>query len=163
MITQERLKEILDYNSETGILTYKISTNNRIHIGDIVRCRRPDGYLSIQIDNKRYLVHRIIWFWVTGKWPKYQIDHINGIENDNRWCNLREATNQQNNFNKGMRKNNTSGKIGVYRHNRKKPWAACIVYAGKTCYLGSFYTKEEAYAAYCEAALKYFGEFANFG
>lgn len=92
-----------------------------------------------------------------------QIDHINGNKLDNRRCNLREATHQQNNFNKPRLKRNTPGFKGVsYRKDIDK-YRAYISVNYKQISLGCFDTPEEAHQAYCNAAKKYHGEFANFG
>lgn len=91
-----------------------------------------------------------------------QVDHINREKLDNRRANLRSTTNQMNQANVGLSKNNSSGAKGVsYRPDRKKPWIARIGVNGKRIQIGSFNTKQEAIEAYSIAAREHFGEFAN--
>ena len=104
MITQEYLKSVLSYDPETGIFTWKyrqgligkkISWNTRYsekQAGTI----DPVGYLGIAIEYKRYYAHRLAWLYMTGELPKKYIDHLNGNKSDNRFLNLREATNSEN-------------------------------------------------------------------
>jgi hypothetical protein len=89
------------------------------------------------------------------------IDHINGNTLDNRKCNLRICTHQQNMKNQKRRKNNTSGYKGVSFDKRDKVYRAHISLNMKRIYLGSFKSPEDAYAAYCEASKKYHGEFGR--
>jgi len=100
---------------------------------------------------------------VHGRWPAKYLDHINGIRNDNRLCNLREATQTENTRNQGKQKTNTSGLKGAGWHKGQKKWVAKIRIGTTDKWLGTFSSKEEAHAAYCEAAKKYHGEFANYG
>lgn len=121
------------------------------------------GYRRVKFDNKLYLAHRLAWFLHHGEWPTRTLDHINEIKADNRLANLRLATRNQNGYNKGKPKTNTSGYKGVHWHKRDKHWRAQIAFDGKHVNLGGFATAEEAYVAYCTAAAKYHGEFANMG
>ena len=92
---------------------------------------------------------------------KSAVDHINGDTLDNRRCNLRYATWAQNNYNVGLRKDNTSGYKGVRLFRGGRRWAATIGYNGKNKHLGYFDTKEQAAEAYNKAALELFGAFAR--
>lgn len=94
MLSQEYLKSILHYDPETGILSWKVD-RRRVKIGQIAGylCL---GYVAIGIDGKLYKGHRLAWLYMTGEWPKDEIDHINRTKHDNRWVNLREATKEQN-------------------------------------------------------------------
>jgi len=109
---------------------------------------------------KRYLQHRLVWLYVHGRWPKDQIDHINGNRSDNRLCNLREATCSQNLMNARAHSHNTSGLKGACKHEPGY-WSSVIRVNGKNKYLGRFKSPEEAHAVYASAAKKYFGEFAR--
>lgn len=95
--------------------------------------------------------------------PHEQADHINGNGLDNRRENLRLATKSQNNANRRISKNNKSGYKGVSWHKASGKWVAGIKVNGKSINLGGYDTPEQAHKAYCDAAIKYFGEFANFG
>jgi hypothetical protein len=108
--------------------------------------------------------HLFLHQFLTGSGP-HEIDHINGSGLDNRRSNLRRATSSQNNHNTGKRPRNVVGAKGVTLHSdtrRHRRWQANISIAGKQTFLGCFLTKEEALAAYREAAIKHFGSFARF-
>jgi hypothetical protein len=102
---------------------------------------------------------------MTGRWPEPFVDHRDLNKHNNAWVNLREATKSQNQANVGIIASNKSGLKGVSRYRAGerygKPWQACIGVNGKSKHLGHFATKEEAHAAYCEAASEIFGEFAR--
>ena len=154
MLTQTKLKEILYYDPETGLFTWLILAGKRVKIGDIAGslCQ---GYLSIMIYGKSYKAHRLAFLYMTGSWPKEQIDHINHVRDDNRWINLREATNQENCKNQSRSKNNTSGVCGVIWHKQHKKWMAYIMTDSKQKHLGLFVDKLEAICARKSAEIKY--------
>lgn len=120
-----------------------------------------NGYLTTTLGKKRYLVHRIVWCMFHGRWPTAQLDHINGIRNDNRIENLRECTNTENNRAVGIKKNNTSGYKGVTFNKASGKFYAYIRVDYKRIHLGVWESPTDAAKAYNEAALKYFGEFAT--
>jgi hypothetical protein len=148
MITQEQLKELLDYNQDTGIFTRKVKTSNRVVVGKECGCKAKSGYLYLSIFNKLYRVHRLVWLYVYGEMPICHIDHINGIKNDNRISNLRLCTVTQNLNNIGMKKNNTSGYRGVRLTDSSKKWRADIMINKKRIFLGSFDSAKAASMAY---------------
>lgn len=118
MLTQEYLKSIFSYDPETGIFIKNIyfDDKGRKRGGKKQGSLCRNGYIVLMINYKRYLVHRLAWFYMTGEWPKNDIDHINGIKRDNRFVNLREATKSENGQNRrGAQKNNKStGLLGAY-------------------------------------------------
>lgn len=120
------------------------------------------GYLLLAINRKQYRVHRLAWFYMTGEWPKGQIDHDNNIKHDNRWLNLREANNQLNHYNLLKPKNNTSGAKGVKKLKNGK-YSARIKHNKIEIYLGVFNTLELASAAYFKKSQELAKEFANAG
>lgn len=154
VITQERLKEVLHYNPDTGIFVWKAITRRRIRKGDVAGSPSK-GYTVIWIDKIRYREHRLVFLYVTGEFPRNEVDHINRIKNDNRWCNLRLVTTLENKRNLPMFKNNTSGFTGVCWRKREKKWVACIDTNYKKTHLGYFINKEDAIMARKEANIKY--------
>jgi hypothetical protein len=120
---------------------------------------KKDGYRFVKLKGRLYATHRIIWKIVKGADPISEIDHINRIKSDNRFCNLREASRTQNAQNSKVPCDNKSGHKGVIFHRKK--WQASITVARKQVYLGLYETKDAAVCAYQAAAKKYFGEFAR--
>lgn len=150
-LTAERLREVLDYDPETGVFTRLVWTSNCVRVGDAVRgCPDGDGYLRIRVDKASYQSHRLAWLWVHGEWPVYQIDHINGVKHDNRLINLRDVTQSVNTQNlKRARANNASSLLGVAPDYHR--WKSQITADGVTFHLGTFDTPEEAHRAYIGA------------
>lgn len=155
MLNQETLKSLLTYDPETGIFRWlKRPIRSRTDIAsNAAWVGRPagtpkDGYVQIFVNRRGYRAHRLAFLYMTGTFPKVDVDHINGARSDNRWCNLREATSSQNLAN-GRHK-------GTDRGARLLPngrWQARVWDGGsKQISLGVFATKEEAVAAYKEAA-----------
>lgn len=158
MITHKRLLEVCLYDPKTGILSATVR-RGKVLPGKALGCKSGYGRLIAEIDGQEYRVHRLAWFYVYGEWPKHEIDHINGDPSDNRLCNLREATHQQNMSNIGMPKTNRSGKIGVSWHAKGRKWQAHIKVGGVNKYLGLFETVDEAHSAYMVEALSSRGDF----
>jgi len=153
MLTQSRLKELLDYNPTTGQFT-------RLSTGKPVRgWKDKDGYLVAQLDNVEYRMHRLAWLYVHGQWPERFIDHINMVRHDNSIANLREANHSQNACNQSARANNKSGFKGVDWHCGA--WRAQIMKDGKKYALGHYPTPELAHAAYVAKARLLHGDFSR--
>ena len=112
MLTQERLKELVHYNPDTGVFTYRQQTNPRALVGQVIGSVQRSGHLRMQLDKKSYQLHQLAFLYMQGILPN-EVDHRNNIPDDNRWDNLRVATHQQNCFNSSMRKDNTSGHKGI--------------------------------------------------
>lgn len=161
-LTDIRLRERFHYNPSTGYFVRLFSgRGNTGPAGSNAGCKNSMGYFRISIDGVSYLSHRLAWLYVYGEWPKDEIDHINGDQADNRIANLRLASRAQNSQNKRVPRHNTSGFKGVSINRKSGKWVAMIQVASKQMYIGRFNTKEEAHAAYCTAAAKFFGEFAR--
>jgi len=161
MITQARLKDVLDYDPATGIFIWKKYLSSTTKVGEVAGDVKPSGYRFIGIDGSRYRAHRLACLWMTGHWPTLQIDHKNTNRDDNWWSNLRPATNAENGFNSKKKKNNTSGYKGVFWSKQKSKWAAKINPNRKQVHLGFFTDPKDAHAAYKAAAEKMFGKFAR--
>jgi len=109
MLTKERLKEVLEYSTNTGLFTWKVTLSKRAVSGSIAGYKSEKGYIYIRLDGILYPSHRLVWMYVYGYFPPDQIDHINHDKGDNRVLNLRAVTNGENHRNMGMRTDNTSG------------------------------------------------------
>lgn len=150
ILTQEELKSQLHYEPDTGIFTWLVSNSNRIKIGDVAGCKTARGYITIRVFNKSYTAHRLAWLYITGEWPKDQIDHVNRVKHDNRICNIRDVTGAENCM-------NIQGK--GYFVTRGGKFQVSIQTDRRKLYLGAFQTEVEASNAYIEAKLKYHGIF----
>jgi len=153
-LTQSRLKELLHYDPQTGQFTWIKNHGKSIRAGTPADNRHPThGYIRVRVDDVLYAAHRLAWFYMKGEWPRGEIDHRNGIRDDNRWKNLRDGSHGQNQQNRRRtNKNNLSGGLlGVTRPKNCIRFQAKIVVDGKERYIGSFPTPEEAHAAYLKA------------
>ena len=174
IINAEKLKEMFDYNHQTGELTHRYRSEdhfktknafgmfNKRFAGRKAGCPGNHGYEQVYVDRKLQLTHRVIWAIVHGRWPEGHLDHIDGDITNNRIENLRECNSSQNNRNK----HKVAGIVklkGVRFHKPSQKFQSRICIDYKSTHLGYFDTAEEAHAAYCAAADKYFGEFANYG
>jgi hypothetical protein len=134
--------EYLKYNSETGEIIWIKPTSKKIKIGQIAGSKDAYGYLVIHVQGKDYKAHRLAWYLHYGKWPINQIDHINGIKNDNKINNLRDVTNQQNHYNKKGHRENTYKYYSFHKGNKK--WQVRASINGKQKHFGYFETEEKA-------------------
>jgi hypothetical protein len=158
IITQDDLKALLDYNQHTGIFTWKVKKANRIKIGDVAGYKIR-GYLNVEINGKPYALHRLAFLYMTGEMPIDVVDHVNGDQSDNRWCNLRNATQKQNTINVKLSKRNTSGHRCIhFNKNMNKYAVRCVVNKVRT-HLGYFADINEAISVYEDFAKKHHGEF----
>lgn len=138
-LTLERLKELLSYDTNTGIFTWISFTKNyRRPVGTVAGYTNNLGYVQIGIDCVSYGAHRLAWMYVHGELPEMDIDHINGNTADNRIENLRLVTHQQNMCNRKRRSDNSSGYPGVYFNKSANKWHASIRVEGKRIHLGYF-------------------------
>ena len=154
-LTAEHLRAALNYDSDTGIFTWKVNASGSARAGDVAGKLDSSGYSQIGLFRRIHLAHRLAWFYVYGVWPKEQIDHINRIKTDNRISNLRVVSQVENLQNKGKYSNNASGHSGVSWHKPTSKWLAELRRDGKRMYLGVFPLLEDAIAARKDAELKY--------
>jgi hypothetical protein len=155
-LTIARLKEVADYNPDTGIFIRKIRTSMNTKVGDKLGSLNNNGYMYAMIDYETFSIHHLSWFYVYGVMPMHCIDHINGIKTDNRISNLRDIpfiNNMQNE--RKARVNSTSGYLGVRWRKDRSKWVATLRVNGKAKRLGSFDNKEDAYQCYLEAKRLY--------
>lgn len=160
VLTAARVREVISYNPKTGTFRWLSTGTGRIQdsVGWMMQ-----GYHWICIDGQSCAAHRLAWLYMTGEWPAVEIDHANGDRADNRFVNLREATNSDNAKNRKCRSDNKSGLKGVcFRKDKKdRPWHARIVIEGRRRSLGFYSTAEEAHEVYCAAAWLHYGQFAR--
>lgn len=161
-ITQAKLKDVVDYDPETGVFTWKVRLSSRVKVGQRAGSAHGGGYIEIGIFNRNYLAHRLAWLYVYGELPR-KVDHEDGDKTNNRIRNLRKCSSTQNMANRKVSSSSKSGLKGVSWSKSNRKWVAFIQVGGKTTYLGGFDTPELAHAAYCKAADEIYGEFSNHG
>jgi hypothetical protein len=144
-LTQERLQELFNYNSDTGIVTTKlVRPGSNSFIGKPVGTVTPNRYLCVRVDNRNYQLHTLIWLLTHGKFPNEDIDHIDGNRRNNILSNLRAVSRQDNLKNIAKHRDNTSGILGVSWDKTRNKWKASIYANGKQILLGRYTSKEEA-------------------
>lgn len=161
-ITAERLRELVEYDPSTGVFKWRAYRRGMRH-DLVVGCSDDKGYVRMKVDGQRYRGHQLAWLYVTGEWPAMRIDHRDLDKGNNRWDNLRAATNSQNGANRPVLSTNKSGFKGVCWRAREKKWCAQITHDRRVNHLGYFTKPEDAHAAYAQAAGKLHGEFARLG
>lgn len=155
-LTQKELFDALHYEPSTGKFFWKISPVNGVCVGDEAGSIISEGYRVIGYRKSVYMAHRLAWLFMTGEWPKLQIDHKNNIRSDNSWSNLRLATNTQNQQNRRTGRG-SSRYIGVSYNpgtNKDAVWAARIMLNRKPKWIGRFKCETAAYVAYCAEKAK---------
>jgi len=145
-LTHARLLELIHYDPETGIFLNRPGHPWR---GSTEPLGTPadGGYLVTKIDRVMHYMHRLAWFYVTGSWPEHEVDHRDRDKANNRWLNLRPATDKQQAENRGVNKNSKTGVCGVSCRAKKGVYEATIRHKGEYHHLGTFTRLEDAKAA----------------
>lgn len=156
------IRDLIDYNPETGVLTAKVNFSGR-QAGSVIGSQTWQGYYAFSLFGKKCFAHRLAWLLHYGEWPSQPIDHINGIKTDNSIRNLRLCSLSQNQFNKPTQKNNTTGVKGVYWNKRDKRYVASVQFNGKKYSAGHHKDIEGAKEAVMKLREKLAGEFTNHG
>jgi hypothetical protein len=147
MISFKELREVLEYQPDTGLFYWIGNPPNRTKNSRLAGTE-TGGYIQIQINYKIYRAHRLAWLYMTGSFPVLEIDHINGNPSDNRWLNLREVDSVTNKQNRHIARSDCkSGLIGAHFH-KKHGWRSSIKVDGKYINLGYFPDAESAHQAY---------------
>jgi hypothetical protein len=152
MISQQELKELLDYDPAVGQLVWKVRRNSfggKIKPGVVAGCIGTHGYRLIRVQGLLRHAHQWVWYWHKGEWPDKasDIDHVNANRDDNRIENLRQVSRAQNMWNQDLRVDNTSGVIGVGFDRRREKWFAVIKADKERFWLGYYQSYEAAVAA----------------
>ena len=158
-LTQKLLRECLLYDPATGIFTWVAPTSKRVRAGGVAGTVNANGYRVIGVGGKKYRAHRLAYLYMVGAWPPSQMDHQNMAKDDNRWDNLRLATNGQNGRNTAPR--GTSRFKGVSWSSYTRKWRAAASFEGKTRHLGFYGTEDAAAGAYAKFAMEKFPKFAR--
>jgi len=158
------LRECFDYNTETGVLTRKARPVhhfsdgvqktaeqlanhwNNAWAGKVAGYKSKAGCIAVKLEGVEYKAHRLAYYIATGQEP-FHIDHISGDATDNRLCNLRAVSHQENHKNQKLRVTNTSGVMGVKRHSQCDAWVAQIGGGKERRHLGFFRTFQDAVLA----------------
>ena len=170
--TAEELRSVLEYDALTGILLWKQRTpshyigykyppewmannyNSRFAGNEAFKSVDRYGYKYGTVLGKKHKAHRVCYAIYHGMWPKGQIDHLNGVRDDNRIENLRDVSLEENSRNHKLRSTNSSGRIGVTLHKGSGMWRATIGYNGTKLNLGEFKNFEDAVSVRHDAELR---------
>lgn len=152
MIKHAELKRLLSYNPRTGEFRRLVDVGYRVKVGQVAGWYSGEGYRYIGINHKVYRSSRLAWLWMTGKWPRHEIDHKNGVIDDDRFSNLRDVPKGVNLQNRcRANKNSIVGlagvsprKSGTFQARIRRPMV------GDVC-LGTFKTAAAAHRAYLAA------------
>lgn len=146
MIPVEQLHHLFEYDAASGGLTHRTS-KHKTKIGKAAGTVNAHGHLCVWAGSKLAYVHRIAWAMTYGEWPADCLDHMNGIQSDNRIANLRVVSKALNNQNvRAPRSNTKSRLLGVYSAGKR--WRSAISVDKKQIHIGTFDTPEDAHAAY---------------
>lgn len=148
MVTQDELKERLTYDPETGVFTWKKARKG--NTGRTAGTHDRDGYIVIHLYQRQYRAHRLAWLYVYGEWPRNQIDHINGIRDDNRILNLRDVTPRENSQNQKFHRD---GKPAGVTRTANGNWMGSVQVGKRSYCLGTYPSIEEARKMYEESLL----------
>ena len=154
-LTAERLREVLSYDVSSGEFVWKVRPAQNIRAGTVAGHKNGQGYWAIRVGGEKHNAHRLAWLYVYGRWPADQIDHRNGVRDDNRIDNLREATLSENQQNRKPNSNNVSGHQGVGWQIRSGKWQARIRINGVLTHIGLYEDIKDAIAAREEAKAKH--------
>lgn len=148
MLTSEFIKTVLDYNRESGKFTWLTNCRGRNdRIGSNAGTKNAGGYIVIKLNGKLHYAHRLAWLFIYGVLPPAEIDHINGVKDDNRIDNLRAVNHSENSKNKLMNASNTSGVAGVTLCAKTNKWRAQITANGKRIITRRFSSFDDAVSA----------------
>jgi hypothetical protein len=154
-LTQQTLKTLFTYDGTN--LRWKAPRVNSVKVGDRFGYvdSSSDGYIRGKIFDQMQREHRLVWLFVTGSWPQDQLDHIDGNPTNNAITNLREVSTTENQKNKSLRVDNTSGVPGVFWYTRLRKWQATIGVNNQRIVLGRYENWFDAVCARKSAEVLY--------
>jgi len=170
ILTQKIIQELLDYNQNTGIFTWRARDRkwfktardcnawNTRYSGTVAGYEATlsgKKYIVIGVFKKLYLAHRLAWLYVNGSFPVNEIDHKDGCGTNNTWSNLRGVSHSENLKNQRLPSNNKSGFTGVSWDKGQKKWIAQIMVNKRHINLGRYADWFEAVCARKSANIKY--------
>lgn len=153
-LTQERLKELLDYDPATGLFVRKGDRGGH-KAGSVAGCLNQSGYILLKVDGPSFKAHRLAFLFMEGSLPPEDVDHINHDRADNRWSNIRAVTRRVNARHCSMNRLNVSGAAGVRWRENDGFWVSQITVDGKQIHLGTTTDKDEAIRWRKAAEVKY--------
>ncbi len=167
MLTQQRLRELFNYDPETGVFTRRFQGQGMHGVqsslyGKPAGSLQRHGYKYISIEGEKFRTCRLAWLYMTGEWPQHEVDHTNNVRSDDSWDNLRQATSSENKWNSSIRSDNKSGVKGVIWNKKQGMWQAYVRCYGKQYHCGYFASLEEAAEARRVKADELHGVFAKF-
>jgi hypothetical protein len=152
-LDQEKLKSLVSYDRETGVFRWTWIEGAPLHRNRQFAGKRcgtidKDGYLQITLIGHKYLAHRLAFMYINGAWPDKEIDHIDGVRNNNAFSNIRMVSRHENKRNMKQYENNSTGTCGVGWHKQRNKWRAYASdVTGKLRHLGLFDCFDDAVAA----------------
>jgi hypothetical protein len=160
-VSVERVRELLDYNQETGVFRWRVHRSRGAKRGQVAGSVDKKGYILLGIDGRNYPAHRVAWAYVYGEWPSSDLDHRDLDKANNAITNLRVASRSDNMGNTAAHVDNSTRVKGVCFDRRRGQFYASICKDGVRRFLGYFSNANEAGRAYERAANAAFGEFAR--
>ncbi len=170
-LSQSVVKALFSYDPEEGLLRWRNPSgrHGRIAAGSVAGGPNKEGYRYVSINGRFYRGSRLVWLYMTGQWPKVQVDHKDRDTGNDKWDNLRLATGTQNRANAGKQKSKKRKPTSMLKGVQAVPKAKSIRYRaiatrdGVREHLGYFDTEDEAHAAYLKRSKELHGEFASDG
>jgi outer membrane protein assembly factor BamB len=154
-LTAKVARSLLSYDRDTGELRWRVRPVANIPAGTIAGRVNGSGYWQTNVRGRKYSNHRLAWLIVTGEWPKGQIDHVNRIRSDNRFCNLRDVSGSENCLNRDYRFTNPRGVSFVQRTEK---WQVQVCLYRQVKYIGQYADRDVAISAYANAVASLRGE-----
>ena len=151
-VDADSIKKLISYSPQSGIFLWSKSRRG-VSAGAVAGCINQEGYRQIRVERRVYLAHRLAWLISYGEWPPGEIDHINGLRDDNRICNLRVVDRAGNSQNRrsAMSNNKSCGLLGATWNKQHQCWQSKLQENKRRHHIGYFKTAIEAHRAYMKA------------